>query len=258
MIIKQFDVSKIQKDAAIMIVGKRGSGKSWLIKHLCYVFKNVGTVKAYSTADSGLSAFIPDSFISRDYNEDDLKEFIDARTRVVAKRRKKTPEPGRYEKRLKDICAIIFDDVATLLSNHVDRTFLGLFTDGRHKDFLIIYSIQNFMKVNNACRDNMDYLFMFKEHNTKTLKNIYEQCLGGMCTFREFQRIHNAATDNYGCLVINKSGTSLETMLYVFRAPATIDFKMGSSMMWRLHEKYYDRDYLFRDIERGEEGDLVL
>ena len=70
--LKRFDIKNIPKDSVVLFIGKRNTGKSWLVRDLLYHNKSmpIGTViSGTEAANSFYSSIIPSIFIHGEYSE---------------------------------------------------------------------------------------------------------------------------------------------------------------------------------------------
>ena len=70
--LKKFDIKNIESDSVVLFIGKRCTGKSWLVRDLMYNNKSmpIGTViSGTESANQFYSKIIPSIFIHGEYNE---------------------------------------------------------------------------------------------------------------------------------------------------------------------------------------------
>ena len=79
MELQKFDMSKIEDDKVVVFVGKRETGKSFLVKDLLYYHQDlpVGTViSGTEGANSFYSKLMPSCFIHGEYSEEVVIKYL--------------------------------------------------------------------------------------------------------------------------------------------------------------------------------------
>ena len=77
--IKEFDMSSIRDDKVVVFIGKRETGKSFLVRDLLYYNRDIpcGTViSGTEGANNFYSKLMPSSFIHGDWNEEIVRRYI--------------------------------------------------------------------------------------------------------------------------------------------------------------------------------------
>ena len=69
----------------------------------------------------------------------------------------------------------------------------------------LIMSMQHPLGIPPSLRENIDYIFIFKETNNSTKRRIYDNYLGFIGTFEMFNEIIDRLnSNNFECLVIDR------------------------------------------------------
>jgi hypothetical protein len=251
----QFDLSKILNDSVIFTIGKRRSGKSWLLREIMYMLSKRNM--PYGTIYSGtehcnpfFKNFFPKLFIKKEFTEKDLNDIIENQRLMVRKvARKMGIDDGRC---IENNMLLVMDD---MMSDEdiwrKSKSFKKIFTEGRHYNILFMMSLQYVLGIPPALRENIDYVFLFATDGNN-LKKIWENYAGVIPTYKLFKHIFMECTRDHKCMVIDKTSTSsrLEDKVFYYKAKDPGKFKFGTSMMWRAHDEYYQSD--------NEEDDLSL
>ena len=92
--LRRFELEWMVSDAIVVAVGKRRSGKSWLIREIMYVLAKRGFQygKIYSGTEHCnpfFRKFFPALFIDSEFTDDDLREISESQRRKVRKHAKK-------------------------------------------------------------------------------------------------------------------------------------------------------------------------
>ncbi|MED6334356.1 MAG: hypothetical protein VYE81_03070 [Planctomycetota bacterium] len=86
MKIRRWDPSTLQPTNTVLLIGKRGSGKSFMMRDLAYHMKDkadlVIGMSPTEEASESLGTFIPPAFIYSDYSEAALKRIMATQKRL--------------------------------------------------------------------------------------------------------------------------------------------------------------------------------
>jgi hypothetical protein len=237
----KFDMSKIPDDCVVLFIGRRGTGKSWLIKDLLW-FKRTFPIGTVISGTEGANAFyssiVPSLFIHEEFNSSIISN--------VLKRQDAITKQIRKEKELRGACAvdrrafITMDDCLYDNKWINDKFVRSLFMNGRHYGLLYILAIQYVMGIPPVLRGQVDYVFILRENQVSARKRIYEQFAGIFPTFEIFCQILDQCTEDYHCLVIhNGSKTNrLEDCVFWYKAEPRPAFKIGSREHWIRSAEY--------------------
>jgi hypothetical protein len=233
--LSKFNMAMIPDDCVVLFIGRRGTGKSWLIKDLMWYKQKfpIGTViSGTEGANAFYSAMVPSLFIHEEFNSTIISN--------VLKRQDAITKQIRKEKDLRGSSAmdrrafIVMDDCLYDNKWIGDKYVRSLFMNGRHYGLLYILAIQYVMGIPPVLRGQVDYVFILRENQVSARKRIFEQFAGIFPTFELFCQIMDQCTENYECLVIhNGSKTNrLEDCVFWYKAAPHPDFKIGSREHW--------------------------
>lgn len=231
--IKELDLETIRPNAesigtskggsTIVVIGKRGSGKSLLIKHLLYSKKHIIPVGLVISGTERVNRFyeqiFPDVFIHDEYTPQLLATFVKRQEHA----KKYLPNPW---------LALVLDDCMDDTKLFKEKTFRGLFKNGRHWDVFAIFANQYVLDFGPDLRTNIDGVFIFRETNLANRKKIYENFASIVPTFEIFCKLMDTFTENYQCIYIdNQSNSSNWTdCVFYFKAdPDLPSFTFGVS-----------------------------
>ena len=102
---------------------------------------------------------------------------------------------------------------------------------------------QYVMAIPPLIRSNIDYVIALKEPVKANRRKLYEYFYGVFPSFEEFESTFAACTDNYGCMVLDrtKGDTSLRSMIRFYRASAKLPpFTIGGGGVVEKSEKEED------------------
>ena len=241
--LKKFDMRKISFDPnansgpVIVLIGRRDTGKSFLVRDLLYYHQDIpiGTVISGTEAGNGFyGKLVPKLFIHDEYNSAIIENIL-KRQRIVMKQIKKEKEA--YGKSNIDARAfVILDDCLYDNSWAREKVMRLLFMNGRHWKIMLVITMQYPLGVPPNLRTNIDYTFVLREPYLNNRKRIYENFAGMFTTFESFCQVMDQCTENYECLVISNNAKSnkLEDQIFWYKASAHNNFKLGSKEFWEM------------------------
>lgn len=246
--LKRFNIRNMQKNRIVAILGRKGSGKSTLIRDILYNVKDipVGTViSPTEELNEFFSDIIPPIFIHPEYDESIVDRFVD-RQRFIIK--KHNEQVKRFGKSNIDYHAyLILDDCMYDNSWCKDKGIRFMFTNGRHTKALFLFTLQYPLGVPPTLRTNIDYVFIYKDDLLRNRKIIYENYASVFPTFEIFCEFMNQCTQNYECLVIDNTSVTgkLEDKVFWYKANLdTPEFKMGDEQYWNIGN---DEEFEYND-----------
>jgi hypothetical protein len=225
------------KGPVVVLIGRRDTGKSYLVRDLLYFHQDVpiGTVISGTEAGNGFySAHVPKLFIHDEYNSAIIENIL-KRQKLVLKQVKKEME--NYKRSNIDPRAfVILDDCLYDNTWTRDKMMRLLFMNGRHWKIMLIITMQYPLGVPPNLRTNIDYVFILREPYLANRKRIYENYAGMFPTFESFCQVMDQCTENYECLVINNNAKSnkLQDQIFWYKAESRPDFKLGSKEFWEI------------------------
>jgi hypothetical protein len=249
--LKKFDMKSISfkpdenKGPVIVLIGRRDTGKSYLVRDLLYYHQDIplGTVISGTEAGNGFySEHVPKLFIHDEYNSAIIENIL-KRQRTVLKQIKK--EMQIYRKTTIDPRAfVILDDCLFDSSWTRDKMMRLLFMNGRHWKIMLIITMQYPLGIPPTLRTNIDYVFILREPYISNRKRIYENYAGMFPTFESFCQVMDQCTENYECLVINNNSKSnrLNDQIFWYKADHHKAFKLGSKEFWDISKEMNSDD----------------
>jgi len=249
--LKKFDMKKItfkpqETDGpVIVLIGRRDTGKSFLVRDLLYYHQDIpiGTVISGTEAGNGFySSHVPKLFIHDEYNSAIIENIL-KRQRTVLKQIQKERE--MYRKSTIDPRAfVILDDCLYDAGWTKDKMMRLLFMNGRHWKIMLVITMQYPLGIPPNLRTNIDYVFILREPYISNRRRIYDNYAGMFPTFESFCQVMDQCTENYECLVINNNAKSnkLQDQIFWYKAEPHKDFKLGSKEFWELSKDIQSDD----------------
>ena len=249
--LKKFDMKSISfkpnenKGPVVVLIGKRDTGKSFLVRDLLYYQQEIpiGTVISGTEEGNGFYAkMVPKLFVHHEYNTAIIENIL-KRQRTVLKQIKKEIET--YKRSTIDPRAfVILDDCLYDATWTRDKMMRLLFMNGRHWKVMLVITMQYPLGIPPTLRTNIDYVFILRENYIANRKRIYENYAGMFPTFESFCQVMDQCTENYECLVINNNSKSnkLHDQVFWYKADNHGDFRLGSKEFWELSKGMKDED----------------
>lgn len=225
-----------KKAPMIVLVGKRDTGKSFLVKdilantHDCFP---IGTVISGSeVASPFFQDMVPSKLIHDKYNPNIVMGAI--KRQMAVKQARNGEMRGGNHSNIDPRAFLILDDCL------YDKTWMNeestryVFMNGRHIDLMTMITMQYPLGVPPNLRTNIDFVFILRETVIGNRKRIYENYAGMFPTFQMFCQFMDQCTENYECLVVCNGIQSnrLEDQVFWYKAKEHPPFKMCDDSLW--------------------------
>ena len=232
--LKKFDMASIKDDKVVVFIGKRETGKSFLVKDLLWHHRDlpVGTViSGTEGANQFYSKTVPPIFIHDEYTPEIINNFVKRQKKLVNKQVKGDPEYRNIDTR----AFLILDDCLYDNSWVKDKNIRALFMNGRHYKAFFIITMQYALGIPPNLRTNVDYVFVLREPYNSNRKKLFEQYCGMFPNYEFFCNVMDQCTENFECLVINNNAKSnkLEDQVFWYKAEPHPDFRLGADILWK-------------------------
>jgi hypothetical protein len=247
--LKKFDMRSItfkaneSKGPVIVLIGRRDTGKSYLVRDLLYYHQDIpiGTVISGTEEGNGFyGKLVPKLFIHNEYNTAIIENILKRQKQVLKQINKEMQQFNRST--IDPRTFVILDDCLYDSSWSRDKLMRCLFMNGRHWKVMLVITMQFALGVPPALRTNIDYVFILRDPYLSNRKRIYENYAGMFPTFEAFCQIMDQCTENYECLVINNNTKSnkLQDQIFWYKADGHGDFRLGSREFWELSKQLND------------------
>lgn len=233
------------KGPVIVLIGRRDTGKSFLIQDLLYYHQDIPTGTVISGTEEGNGFYgrlVPKLFIHNEYNTVVVENIL-KRQKIVFNQMKN--EMDQYKRtNIDPRTFVILDDCLYDSSWTKDKIMRLLFMNGRHWKIMLVITMQYPLGIPPTLRTNIDYVFILREPYIANRKRIYENYAGMFVTFEAFCQVMDQCTENYECLVINNNSKSnkLVDQVFWYKADGHNNFRLGSKEYWELSRSLKDND----------------
>lgn len=212
----------------IVLIGKRNSGKTTLLKDLCFHLKdNIDLAIAVSPTDEaneGFKTLLPGAFIFREPDEKHLDRIMDYQRQQLKK------------KDVKNLL-LILDDCAFDRSFFNTKSFRQLAFNGRHLKITVILTLQYAISIPPGIRVQVDLVLQLNERLLGNRKTLFETFFS-IVSFEEFCRILDRSTTGFDCLVLyNRSRSNNLADSFFWYAASPEDSKNARLMktsFWKM------------------------
>lgn len=259
--IKEFRFDMFAKNPAIVMIAKRGSGKSWVIRAILEYFKNIPAGLIISPTDRMscfYGKFFPDTYIFYEFSSE-IIERVFSRQRFIIDKQKEKIEKG---KNLDPRCFIIMDDCLGNKKawNH-DPVITELLFNGRHYEIMYILALQYPLGITPDMRSNFDYIFLLADDFISNKKKMYDNYAGMFPSFDSFSQVFQQLTDDFGSMVIANRGArdSIFEKVYYYKAPDLSNHNNGNygcKQFRDYHKNNYNKDWR-KKVEKFDPDDYL-
>lgn len=182
----------------ICILGKLGSGKSFIVRDLinglnktAKFTENLLIISPNEEHNKFYENVYPSSKIVYKYNNTILHEYFAKIKNMSAEERKDFHG------------CIVLDDCLTNRSLwNKDPEICNLFYNARHYHVTFIISAQYSLKINSELRGCFDYIFLLYDDDHNKQKKAYKHYGGIFPTVDSFRQVYLQLTENFGSMVI--------------------------------------------------------
>lgn len=241
--IDEWDMSKMRSDRSFTVVGRRGTGKTTLLRNILFhnrrkVDVGIGIVGS-GDADELMNKIMPKTHVYREMNHEKVEEAILCQKQLDAVQRMGSKKRTVY---------VILDDCAGDGGKDLKSPEMrNILANGRHYRMFFGVILQYLKDMVPGMRANMDYVFCQWDDNEDTRKKLYENFFEGLFPggrgvgFRNFSQVFKTFTQKYGTLVLNniEQSNDIKKRLFYYRSRLDLpEFTIGEPDFWFLYFKY--------------------
>lgn len=242
--LKRFNMKWIEflpdenKGPMIVLIGRRDTGKSFLVKDLLYHHQDIPIGTVISGTEAGNHFYenmVPPRFIYDEYDTSIIYRLMqrqkqvlnDMRTEAARTRRASQFDPRAF---------LIMDDCLYDESWSRDKLVRMMFMNGRHWKLMVVITMQYPLGIPPNLRSQIDYIFILRETYISNKRRIYENYAGMFPTFDSFVQVMDQCTENFECLVVHNNAKSnkLTDQVFWYKGEPRADYRMGSREFWEI------------------------
>jgi len=250
--IRRFPMQEVlsqRPGSIILLLGKRGSGKSCMMVEIAKQMYETGLIDiavGMSPTDESnktLTSFLPKTLIYPEFKESIVEKIIQQQKQQI----KKGKKPKKVVLFLDD-CG--FDSKVIFNS----KVMKQLFYNGRHSSVGLVMALQYAIDMPVSFRANCDCCITMRETIYSNRERLYKQYFGQFNSMKSFGMAMDACTANYSALVsctnLHNNSNELTDSVFWYKAKLSHEpFVLGSSAVQQLDNKCYD------DVEAQMEDD---
>lgn len=243
--LRKFDINMIKdrceidsrKSPMMVIIGKKDTGKSFLVRDILFNTQScypVGTViSGTEVANEFFQHMVPSKFIHDKYRPEIVMNVIKRQMNIKQKRNADKNARGGSSS-IDPRAFLILDDCLYDKAWINEESTRYVFMNGRHVDLTTMITMQYPLGITPNLRTNVDFVFILRENILGNRRRIYENYAGMFPTFEMFCQFMDQCTENYECLVIcnNVSSNRLEDQVFWYKASDHPPFKLCDQSLW--------------------------
>jgi hypothetical protein len=236
--IERFDPSTMRPTATVLMIGKRGTGKTTLINDIMYHNRDkfqfgVGMSPTDDTTNA-LGAFVPKCCIYDDFDESALQRMLD---------RQKWAGKGPPEKFHNVFC--VLDDCAYDAKTFKNKSIREVFMNGRHRKIFIVNAVQYMMDMPAGLRGQVDYVFATRDANIDQREKLWKYFFGMFPDYKSFSKVFDECTEGYSVIVFDatvRSNSIDKTIFHYSADPNLPSFRLCDDVFWNLDNYYFSEE----------------
>lgn len=211
-----FDISQMKNNRIALYLGKRATGKSTAIldclSNIDGLSRGMCISPHFGKPYDVYTDKIQSKYMHEEYSPELLQKFVNKqKIRTRNARIDSSVDPSAY---------LILDDC--LYDEKIwinDVNLRSIFLNGRCLNITLLLAEAS-PNIPPFWRDNVDYIFIFKERNISTKRKLYKDYASMFPTFEMFCEVLDQYTKDHGCLVIDNTvlNDKLEGQVYWYRA----------------------------------------
>ena len=252
LVMSKFDMSNISfkpnesKGPVIVLLGKRDTGKSVLVKDLLYHHQRIPMVTVIAGTELSnpfYGRIVPRICIHHEYNTMIIEKALMRQLKCV-KQIQKEEEQMKRRSAMDPRHIVILDDCLYDQSWTRDKLIRLLFMNGRHWKIMLVITMQYPLGIPPMLRSNIDYVFILRNANVRDRKIMYENYCGMFPSFEAFCDILDKTTEDFECLVVqnNVQSNKLVDLIRWYKAEMHTDFKLCAKELWDQSAELAARD----------------
>jgi hypothetical protein len=220
-----FDLDSVVDNGSYVLIGKRGAGKSWMIRDIIGTLWNAQKIDAcivFSPTDrmnSFYSKFVPEQNVYFEFQLDAIKSILMEQINTNKE---------------KHVC-IVMDDCLSSRGNWAkDEVLADLFLNARHYNITLVLTMQFSLGLRPEHRSNFDYVFLLADDTLSNQKRLYDHYAGIFPNFDSFRQTFIQATNNYSglCLLNSKKACEkFEDKVNYFKVQSEKDFIIDNVLL---------------------------
>lgn len=231
--VTKFDpAEQIKNHRIVLLVGRRGTGKSRMIFDLLYRIRNrldFGiAMSPTEETQSECRTHMPSSCVFSTFNSQKIEQMLALQRENI--------KAGKVRNLF-----LLCDDCTYDKQAWKSTALRDLFLNGRHAKITFLMSSQYIMDLGPDLRNNVDYVICLKQSILSEKRKLWTYFFGMFERFNEFSRVMDKVCENYGALVLDQTAPTSELSECIFWYRSEINlpaFRIGSPIFHTLSNKH--------------------
>jgi hypothetical protein len=206
--ITKFNISNMVKSPLICLIGKKGTGKSWIITNI------IDNLNITDTFLENTLIISPKEKTSNFYSQ------LYKKAKIIYKFDEKVVEEYFYKRK----GCIVFDDCFSSTSDWQKSNIIQqIMVNNKYYGVPVIFSMQFTLGLKPELRSNFDYVFMLADDYIANKKRMYDHYAGMFPTFNVFNKVYDVLTEDFSSMVISQRGLTknITDKIFWFKAVDT-------------------------------------
>jgi Poxvirus A32 protein len=227
---KVFDPTKIPPGSVIVVMGKRGTGKSFATKDIIrHLGRRIPMGLVINDTEEGNRAYegmVPDRYLVKgadiravewlmDSQKAQQKKFEDWNARPYASRR-----------------FLVIDDCGFDGAFMRHRSMQKLFCNGRHFNITLLIILQDMKQLSPGQRSQVDFIVATAKPGQDRCMEMWKEFGGQFPEFKDFEKAFSSLTRGHSCMVIYTQGSKSRLMRYTAEAGDKV--RIGDPKWWKV------------------------
>jgi hypothetical protein len=232
LLVKKFNPAEMKPHRTVLIVGRRGSGKSTLMEDLLmHMARRVDFGLFFTPTEESATVFrrhAPESWCYDSFNQPKIEEMLGMQRDLSRTNQQRS-------------LLIVLDDCMYDKKVLKSTCIRDLHMNGRHLRVQFVTCVQYLMDVGPELRSNIDYVFCLKEPIYSNQVKLWKYFFGVFKSFDDFASVLARCTSNYSCLVLDNTAKTCEladTLSWYRASPDLPAYRIGSDVYWRLAARH--------------------
>lgn len=242
MNIRRFEMYRVGQHKTIIIIGKRGSGKSLLVIDFLYAHRTFPfgmVISPTETFNNTYTPHVPAKLIYPEYTPELIETFINRQKFITDK----TSHDPRYSREDPSAFLILDDCLAEAPNWRNDIHLRTIMMNGRHLKITFILTMQEPMGIPPSLRSQMQWVFICKNNARTDREKIWKNYATIFPTLPIFEKVMMKCTESYRCLVIDSSSLSynLSDACFWYKASKHGEFRTCYADLWRGNDETIEK-----------------
>lgn len=229
--VRKFDPAMLKRHRIVLLLGRRGSGKSTLCEELLHHLSDKCDFAIFMTpTEESAEVFrrhAPSAWVHDTFSQARIDEMV-AMQRAASRRGK-----------MRDLL-LVLDDMMFEKKCMKSTGMRDIHMNGRHLHLSFINCAQYLVDIPVELRSQVDYVFVLREPIYSNRVRLHRMFFGIFSSFQDFETVLSRCTNNYSALVLDNTQTSnnISDCVFWYRAkPKQPEFKIGKPVFWKLAQK---------------------